>query len=281
MYSTSEQLERHDLSGKLLQSWALPQGAYFEGVLWPTGDDSTILMQSNVYGAYGYNYTLARFGYNSGRFVQLNTAPIQALSPDWTHALFSGNGSNSQSQYVVFLSGALGQNALTNLHYWNETAPYPNTGTWISNSSFAYFRYNWSEQLIDLVLRDTNLTKLDSFAITSYANLYYGSVFHAPGRFIFTGYFGILSLDSTTRQITQLATDDVNFSDIASDGSFLVWCNSNPQTLYVMNLKTGTRTQLAPNAGYLKLSPTNDHLAYIDYSDSRNYVLKVIPVSAP
>ncbi len=130
--------------------------------------------------------------------ITLYSTPILALSPDWHKALLNSRGVPTEPEDVALTIATLGQQTLIDPHTWSEITPRSTSATWISNARVAYFRYNPSIQLTDLVIRDTTLVKLDSFVIDRYADLNYGSIFHTTGKFILAGSFGVLNLDSST-----------------------------------------------------------------------------------
>ncbi|MDP4236822.1 MAG: hypothetical protein Q8919_10270 [Bacteroidota bacterium] len=272
-----QRIRLFDQSAALVQSFDVPIGNAFQGDIWPTADDSTIF--ASIYT--GSLYTVSRYFLASGSRTAIAGGAVYGESVDHRHLFIGPSGYQSQSgKYLVVDAGSEKPRLESS---WLDVAPSQyTTGAWIGASNLGYFRYN-SFNLVDFVITDSLGTKLDSFDVSFLTQYYNTQAFHGPGALYITGRDGVLKYDSASRTHSFLTTDNISQADISPDGSFIVYAAGlSTYTLTVLNTKTGATKQLASNyVVYPKISPSGDHLAYIDKSGTSGGKLVVMPISAP
>jgi hypothetical protein len=273
----------YDKSGTLIQSYnysgPYPGSPYYSGYgIWASNDDSTFF-SGNYFSSYG-NIT-QRYSFLSGQVSDVAGGTIYAESNDRNHLLIGPYSSQNNSPTVLIVDVTNSKSRLqTN---WTDASSQYTNSLWMGDKNVGYYRYN-NLNLVDFLIRDTSGTKLDSFDITYLMTG--GQIFYGPGTLYSVGYGGILKIDSAAKTNSALSSDNIGNADISSDGNFIAYSTNNLSTassgIYLINCKTGIVKKAAGVVGInLKISPSNDYLAYIDKTDQYIDNLVIIPVSAP
>jgi hypothetical protein len=274
-------LGRTDRAAHLLSSVNIGQIG-LGGMLCPTNNDSTLLIAGSGIICILLTQGSQKMLSSEGRLVQTrDRSEFLMLPPDEGQSQITNQLEIARFQSLGFI----------NQSQWLDKIPITTNGTWVTNSTFAVFQFDEARNLVDLVLYDTSLTPRDTFLITNFLDLNYGSVFYGAHTFFFAGATGVIKMDSATRQAVQMTTDPVQVADCAPDGSFIVYTTSSYE-MYVLNCNTGAKKLLASHTygssnlsptppGSFKISPGSDMLAYFDGASLSESHLKIIPISAP
>ncbi len=280
---TSYRIKEYDKDGNLLQSFPQPEElSYWSGrFIWGTNDDSTFYFTSRR-----DFYRVNKYNPANGLISEIAGGTVYGISPDRNHVFIGpygqSSGSSIQNDFLI-LDVSTSKTRLQKS--WQSAVPsyYYYSGAWLGNSSVGYFRYN-QLNLVDFVIVDTNGVRVDSFDVP-FSRRNETRIYHGNGNILFATPDSLIQFDSVTRTFKTLIKDYFIESSVSSDGTFIVYSTGGyygGSPLFVINTKTGVSKMLTGQAsGLVAISPANDHVAYLDNSDSKTYKLTVIPVSAP